>query len=389
MKFQRISLTNWKNFRQIDVELAERTFLVGPNASGKSNFLDVFRFLRDLASSSGGLQRACEERGGLSKIRSLHARNPSTVGIRVELVDEDHSNKQILWSYELAFRQQTRFPKQGTALIEREIVKKNGEILLERPNERDADDKRLKEQTALEQLSENKAFRDIADHFEKVSYLHLVPQMIRNASGSQADQAGADMYGGRFVETIAQTQPRRRKAMLKKIEDVLKITVPQLEELELTTDSRGIPHLEARYKHWRPQGGRQDESQFSDGTLRLIGLLWALQDGNGLILIEEPELSLHTGIIRQLAPFIHKAQTRKDDIRQTFVSTHSVDLLSDEGVSADELLVFIPTDEGTQIARGTDIRNVAALMNSGLTAGEVVFNFSEYDDLKQLRLFEL
>jgi predicted ATPase len=52
MQFSRIRLTNWRNFGSVDVRLQNRTFLIGANASGKSNFLDVFRFLRDLALPS-------------------------------------------------------------------------------------------------------------------------------------------------------------------------------------------------------------------------------------------------------------------------------------------------------------------------------------------------
>ncbi|MFW5773293.1 MAG: AAA family ATPase, partial [Tangfeifania sp.] len=48
MIISRIKLKNWKNFKEIDVQLRNRIFIVGPNASGKSNFLDVFRFLRDI-----------------------------------------------------------------------------------------------------------------------------------------------------------------------------------------------------------------------------------------------------------------------------------------------------------------------------------------------------
>ena len=48
-------LSNWKNFREATTRLQDRMFLVGPNASGKSNFRDVFRFLRDLAATGGGL----------------------------------------------------------------------------------------------------------------------------------------------------------------------------------------------------------------------------------------------------------------------------------------------------------------------------------------------
>ena len=42
----RLNLQSWRNFTEVEVDLQRRVFLVGPNASGKSNFLDVFRFLR-------------------------------------------------------------------------------------------------------------------------------------------------------------------------------------------------------------------------------------------------------------------------------------------------------------------------------------------------------
>jgi predicted ATPase len=71
----RLQLKNWRNFRAADVELQDRVFVVGPNASGKSNLLDVFRFLRDLAKpEGGGLQKAIRDRGGLSKIGTSRAR---------------------------------------------------------------------------------------------------------------------------------------------------------------------------------------------------------------------------------------------------------------------------------------------------------------------------
>ena len=41
MRFRRLRLWNWRNFVDIDVELQRRAFLVGANASGKSNLLDV------------------------------------------------------------------------------------------------------------------------------------------------------------------------------------------------------------------------------------------------------------------------------------------------------------------------------------------------------------
>ena len=67
--------------------IGERLFITGPNANGKSNLLDVFRFLRDIAKDGGGLQQAVKERGGLSKIRCLAARRYPDVEIEVTLAE--------------------------------------------------------------------------------------------------------------------------------------------------------------------------------------------------------------------------------------------------------------------------------------------------------------
>src|SRR3546814_1384067 len=70
MLVTRIKLKNWRNFRALDVPLRDVSYLLGPNASGKSNLLDAFRFLRDVSKSKGGgLQTAVADRGGISKLR--------------------------------------------------------------------------------------------------------------------------------------------------------------------------------------------------------------------------------------------------------------------------------------------------------------------------------
>jgi len=99
-----IVLKNWRNFQSVDVELGNRVFLVGPNASGKSNFLDVFRFLRDIAKPGGGLQKAISDRGGLSKIRCLAVRRNPNVEIEVSLAKS--ATKETLWRYALGIKQE-------------------------------------------------------------------------------------------------------------------------------------------------------------------------------------------------------------------------------------------------------------------------------------------
>jgi predicted ATPase len=257
-----------------------------------------------------------------------------------------------------------------------------------RPLEEDEDDRRLLSQTYLEQISKNRDFRSVVDFMEDISYLHLVPQMIRTANGTP--YKSADIFGTRFMETVAKTPERTRKKYLASIEKALQIAVPQLKELKFTTDERGIPHLEARYNHWRPHAGLQNEMQFSDGTIRLIGILWALLDGSGVILMEEPELSLHTAIVKELAPLIHRAQTHhRHRMRQVLISTHSADLLSDVQIAANEIILFIPSDSGTNISLATSHQGIRSLMENGFSAGEAAIPATEPTNIRQLRLFDL
>ena len=180
-----------------------------------------------------------------------------------------------LWTYELTFGQQIRGRRLPQIVSER--VTRNGEALLDR--DADQEDAEPRTQTSLEQVAANRSFREVSDFLRSVKYLHILPQLVRDPG--RAVRRFDDPYGSDFLEQVARTQSRTKKARLRRIADALKVAIPQLQELEEYRDEVGTPHLRGRYEHWRARGAWQDESQFSDGTLRLLGLLWVLQDGSG------------------------------------------------------------------------------------------------------------
>jgi predicted ATPase len=155
-------------------------------------------------------------------------------------------------------------------------------------------------------------------------------------------------------------------------------------ELELKRDDRGTPHLQGKYEHWRPKGAWQTEEQFSDGTLRLIGLLWAALDGSGPLLLEEPELSLHPEFVRLIPQLFARIQSRTD--RQILVSTHSTDLLKDEGIGLDEVLLLLPSREGTEVKPASSFDETRALLESGINMADVVIPRTRPPNLNQLLL---
>lgn len=385
MLISRVRLQNWRNFKELDVSLREVTYLLGPNASGKSNFLDVFRFLRDVSKPhGGGLQTAIGNRDGISKLRSLHARSKPEVIIDVELSEASDGPAQ--WRYLLGFKSEGKGAQR--VLVSREEVWKGKTRLFGRPNEEDRIDSAQLTQTHLEQIQANKHFRELASFFADTTYLHLVPQLLKYSEKIGGRQLVDDPFGQGFLDRLANTPDKTRRARLNKINLALSKAVPQFEELKFVRDNLGHPHLEALYHHHRPNAGWQSEEHFSDGTLRLIGLLWALLDGNSMLLLEEPELSLNDAIVREIPLLFERLQRAKKVKRQILVSTHSEMMLSNPGIDGRGVVVLEPSSEGTQARSLLD--EEAEALRDGLSIAEVVLPKTRPEkagELGQLKLW--
>lgn len=383
MRITNLTIKNWRNFKSVDLALQSRLFIVGANASGKSNLLDALRFLRDLSSVGGGFQQAIDDRGGLARVRCLAARNfnHGHVEIKVALGDDDQPR---LWTYTLALSSEQR--GKHRPVIVREIVthQKHG-IVLNRPDAEDRSDSERLTQTALEQVNANRDFREVAEFLAGIRYIHLVPQILRDPRRS-IDEAD-DPFGGDFLRRIAKTPSKTRDRHLARINQALQVAVPQLEQLELRVDGANQPHLEARYRHWREHGARQTEQDFSDGTLRLIGLLWALVESkrtSSVLLLEEPELSLHWAVVRQLPSILSRVQGTRG--LQILLTTHAGEMVGDDGLGLDEVALLSPTPDGTVATLATDITDVSVLRESGLNLDEIIRPLTEPRGVEQLSL---
>ncbi|MCL2879968.1 MAG: ATP-binding protein [Treponema sp.] len=373
-------MKNWKNFRLLQCELDNRLFVVGANASGKSNFLDALRFMRDIVKHGGGLQYAVSQRGGISKIRCLSAREKPDIVIELEFTDE--KDKNACWKYCISLTQQSRGNR--NTVIRQETMERDGKPIFNRPDDTDKLDEERLTQTYLEQISTNKDFREIVNFLADIQYMHLVPQLLKFPEAFSGPDLPEDPFGKGFLRTVAKTSPETRKSKLAQIQKILQRAVPQLKELKFIEDI-GQPHLEVTYEHWRPNGAKQTETQLSDGTLRLIGLLWSLINGKGILLLEEPELSLHTAIVEQLPQLFYYILNKKK--RQLIITTHSAELLSHMGISLSEILMLQADHEGTKACLAKDRQEIVALLKSNLTPAEAVLPYTR-PEMKQGLLFE-
>ena len=373
MYVSNLKLRNWRNFTKVDTDFQETVYVIGPNASGKSNLLDVFRFMRDIVNpKGGGLQQAIDFRGGLSKVRSLAARKQPRIELEFGLRDSlENRDGPPDWRYILWIGSEGRGKHRPRVL--KEEAYGNGKRLVTRPNKDDEADPERLTQTHLEQINMNRDFRAVSDFFADVLYLHLVPQLLKYSDQLSLGHLESDPFGQGFLDEISGTQLRTRNFRLRTIEKILLKVIPNLQQLRFVKDeATGRPHLEMLYNHWRPNAGWQREDQFSDGTLRMLAMLWTLLASNRMILLEEPELSLHKAIVEQIPGLLYTTrQSRKKSSGQIIVSTHSEVMLSSKSITGN-FLILKPGEggEATRVIPPSDT-DVAA-MQAGLSPADVL-----------------
>ncbi len=384
MQINRLILKNWRNFKAFDARFQDVSYLLGPNASGKSNLLDVFRFLRDISKpKGGGLQSAVDDRGGIVKVRCLHARNDTEVLIDVYLSD-DGDEGGISWRYVLGFKPEGKGAQR--ILVSREEVWEGGQRIINRPDDDDVRDRTLLTQTRLEQIAVNARFRKLAEFFGNITYLHLVPQLLKFSEQIGGNRLENDPFGQGFLDRIARTPEKARDARLRKIGEALSLAVPHFRDLRFVRDEVGRPHLEAMYQHYRPKAGWQTEEQFSDGTLRLIGILWSLLEGSSMLLMEEPEISLNNEVVRQIPVIIDRLQRGRKRKRQVVISTHSEAMLDNKGIDGRGVILLVPASEGSG-ARGLTDDELQMLVD-GLSVAETILPMTRPGRVEQLGLWK-
>jgi predicted ATPase len=317
-------------------------------------------------------------------LRCLHARRDGTVRIEVHLAETSDSPSP-LWRYTVAFNAENKGARRVLVTEETVSHRDDPTARLNRPRPDDRNDTALRTQTHLQQVQTNAGFRDIADFFSGVLYLHLVPQLLKYADQLRGQALEHDPFGQSLLEHVARTPEKTRTARLRRIEAALRLAIPQFNDLKFVRDgATGQPHLEVQYKHHRPNAGWQREEQWSDGTLRLFGLLWSLLDSNTLLLLEEPELSLNDAIVRQIPLILQQLQRNSKRSRQVILSTHSDALLSTP-IDGRGILRLEAGDEGTKVVPPTETE--VSLLLSGLTPAEVILPKARPEHADQLRLF--
>jgi predicted ATPase len=85
MVIKKLKISNFKSFDELEIELSRFNVLIGANASGKSNFTQIFRFIRDIISQ--GLNNAISLQGGIEYFRNINI--GSAKNFSLEIVSDE------------------------------------------------------------------------------------------------------------------------------------------------------------------------------------------------------------------------------------------------------------------------------------------------------------
>ena len=365
----RVVLRNYKSIATCDTKLGPLTYLVGPNGSGKSNFLDALHFVRD--ALAGTLDNALNERGGLSEVRRRSSGHPTHFGIRLEF--RLRSGQAGHYAFNVAalprgsYEVQTEECLLGSKgkgpyfRLERGMLKETSEVPFPAVTA---------DRLALVSVSGLTAFRPVYDALTTMGFYNLNPKLIRELQKPQDGRLLRPV--GENIASVWGHLERTRPEAIRVISEYLQTVVPMVHGVER------IPVGPMESLTFRQEvAGAQHPWRFmamnmSDGTLRALGVLTALFQGNrdyspSLIGIEEPETALHPAASAALREALQRAAEQT----QVIVTSHSPDLLDDPALPADTLLAVIVEAGETKIAP-LDEASRSALRDRLFSAGELL-----------------
>lgn len=352
----RLEIDNFKSLKAIDLRLGKLNFLVGPNASGKSNFAEALDFVSHVVRE--GLAYAVAEKGGFYNIchrKQRRARGAISFavhgnidinefdrcsyvfsfGLRAsgdEIRSDFYVNKEDLLVYfgdsegSLLGNQTISFRRNGDKYTAESTAKAiairtgaaHHELATIEKLSQFINDTVIPSQ---QQLLISGFLKDvwpvslIAEELDGLRVFQLNPRIARQPA---APSVHGDL--GRRGENLAAALDRMRSAdeeSFARLGSWLREVVPSLQQvIPDYTDSRQL----GLFFHEEGFGSRWFSEDVSDGTIMSVALFLALLEGRHRnIVFEEPETSLHPWILRK---FLDKCREQSES-RQIIITTHS------------------------------------------------------------------
>lgn len=345
---------------------------MGPNGIGKSNLLDALRFLADIARPGGGLGFALAARGSLEKIKFAAAKTKDLVELEIHLADSSSLGTYYRYSLGITADQS------GSSRLAYERIRRSGELILDRPDEKDDLEPLLLAKTSLEHTNSNSSIIEIAEFLGSIRYLNFIPELFRFQDPFPPADVPGDPFGRNILQRVADLPAAERDKKIKIIDDILKIAVPQMPKLRFSVSRSGVPRLEGTFDIGRPRA-KHLQDRLSDGTLAAFAILWSFLEEGPLLLLEKPETALNHGTIHRMSPIMYMASVIGQK-KQIIMSTHSAEFLKDEisPITPQEIILLMPGSykEGTIAFQASSCPHIVEDMKKGMRADEIILDYT-------------
>lgn len=373
-----VRITDYKSIAACDVSVGPLTILVGPNGTGKSNFLDALAFVAEAVSTTP--YQAIDARGGLAEILRRLPEPAESFSVTLEMT--------VPWGPD---------PKQwahGTYGFEIRPSRRRGQ----RPLEVAWEDCQLRWQDKTEWFHVEDGYVDESSH--PVRDQKIEPDRLYLPAAS-ARPNFAPVFGlirgmhfyNLDPAVLRQPQPESEGAILGKSGEHLGDVLGELASGHPTVKERVDDYLRAVAPGVRgvdrsyagsfvtvEMRQRTDDkevvfgpSAMSEGTVRAVGVLaalfqtWALEGPVSLVGIEEPEIALHPAA----AGVLFDALTEASEWIQVLATSQSADLLDRDGVDMSAIRA-VTSENGLTVIGEIDAVSQQIIRERRFTVGELM-----------------
>lgn len=365
MKLTHIAITNWRNFAHIEFDLSSRLFVVGPNSSGKTNLLAALRFLGDVARR--GLVAASEDLGGPDRYFRSGADSAAFVAT--------FNDTQNSTEFALFLRLMSAGPKSTKrgSDADQTFAFPMTDPLTGEPNDRYLDVHQTITAGGKKPTDEGESFPVEDEEAQRtrvrqtlagIRYIHPNPKKMLERS----DRYDPD-HGTGFFQHVGRFSDQQLDAVVDRIRPIMASVVPEIPNLSYQRMGLGTEVVFYSDTPVRGASGVYSHEQFSEGTLRLLGMLFdlaTLPRDTSVVLIEEPETFLQASVVRSLPSLLAEVAMNRDV--QMVISTHSPELIDSELVLPSQVLMLRSENgetTGELLSESNDPR-IKAVVSAGL-----------------------
>jgi predicted ATPase len=339
--WRRIEIRNFRSISHTVVDLAPFTVVIGPNGSGKSNFADALVFARDIALDAS---TAISARGGIVGVRRWRPSKPTdvTIDIRASSTKQGldrtyarhlfkiHSGRLGEWSFSHE-DVEVREPGRKASTVKRREAQFESTPKLPII---------INDTTSV--MLTVRQFQ----HFGPTSALRNVRRYRLNSDAMRQPQIATEEY--RLRESgdniAAAIQAIAKSGQIGEVITPMAKIIPGLLNIYVQPVGR-FQALKFTQRQESTAVADFNATEMSEGALRALGIIVATHQmvADELLIIEEPEVSLHVGAAHLLFQILKRASARG----AVLLTTHSADLL--DAARDEELLVCEYHDGETAI----------------------------------------